>query len=143
MPKCKFVIARIFRGYGLNSRDVISRWIRAALRNKILNVYGENSSFDYIFSEDTAAALISCVACKKRVTYFNVGSGISIKIKQTIKTLKNNFPKLKIRKKKSINIIEKSRANIKKIRMTTGWKPKINLSTGIKKIIEYEKKKIN
>ena len=26
--------------------------------------------------------------------------------------------------------------------MTTGWKPKINLSTGIKKIIEYEKKKL-
>jgi|TARA_Y100000389_G_scaffold204396_1_gene256700 carbamoyl-phosphate synthase large subunit len=143
MPKCNFVIARIFRGYGLNSRDVISRWIRAALRNKTLNVYGENGSFDYIYSEDTAAALISCVACKKKITYLNVGSGTSIKINKTVKILKNYFPKLKIRRKKSINIIEKSRANIKKIKMVTNWKPKINLSTGIKKILEYERKKIN
>jgi|TARA_B100001093_G_scaffold430416_1_gene426100 carbamoyl-phosphate synthase large subunit len=143
MPKCNFVITRIFRGYGLNSRDVISRWIRAALRNKTLNVYGENGSFDYIHSEDTASALISCISCKKKITYLNVGSGSSIKIKQALKILKYHFPMLKIKKIKSSNTIEKSMANIKKIKTTTKWTPKIDLFTGIKKILEYERKKIN
>ena len=143
MPKCNFVITRIFRGYGLNSRDVISRWIRAALRNKTLNVYGENGSFDYIYSEDTASALISCISCKKKITHLNVGSGSSIKIKQALKILKYHFPMLKIKKIKSSNTIEKSMANIKKIKTTTKWIPKIDLSTGIKKILEYERKKIN
>jgi hypothetical protein len=50
---------------------------------------------------------------------------------------------LKIKKIKSSNTIEKSMANIKKIKTTTKWTPKIDLFTGIKKILEYERKKIN
>ena len=140
LPNCKFVSARIFRGYGLNSRDVISRWIRLAIKGKKLSVYGENASFDYIFSKDTAQALLSCIKLKDKFNLINIGSGKSIQIKYIIKILKKYFPKLKFSIKNVINLIERSKADIKRINILTKWKPQYSIEEGIKQIIKYEKK---
>src|SRR5690606_29770182 len=40
--------ARIYRGYGRNSRDVISRWVRALLAGEPITVYRPEGLFDYI-----------------------------------------------------------------------------------------------
>src|SRR6266536_3725267 len=57
---CRFstACARIFRGYGRNSRCVISRWIRAAQKSEPITVYRPEGWFDYIYAADTAEGLI-------------------------------------------------------------------------------------
>ena len=84
-------ILRIFRGYGCGSNDVVSRWVRSALLNKPLHVYGEKGKFDYIFSDDSAGAILSLVEKKpkKNSNYiFNLGSGQNYQISYLLKLLK-------------------------------------------------------
>ena len=52
------VCARIFRGYGKNSRDVISRWVRELLQKRPITVYCPEGIFDYVYAADTAEGLI-------------------------------------------------------------------------------------
>ena len=52
------VSARIFRGYGLNSRDVISRWVRSLINGEPIDAYRTDGSFDFIFARDSAEGLM-------------------------------------------------------------------------------------
>ena len=66
--------ARIFRGYGCNSRDVISRWVRALLAGEPINVFRPEGIFDYIYAEDSAEGLIRLA--ESNVTgIINLGTG--------------------------------------------------------------------
>ncbi len=58
------ICARIFRSYGKNSRDIISRWIRALLNNSELTVYRKEGLFDYIYAEEVAEGLIKLAESK-------------------------------------------------------------------------------
>ena len=56
------VLTRIYRGYGRNSRDVISRWIRSLLADEQITVFRKEGIFDYIY-----AAEIGRASCRERV----------------------------------------------------------------------------
>ena len=56
-PDLQTISARIFRSYGKNSRDIISRWIRALLKNEQINVYCPEGRFDFVYAEDVAKSL--------------------------------------------------------------------------------------
>jgi carbamoyl-phosphate synthase large subunit len=56
------VSARIFRGYGRGSRDIVSRWVRSALAGERLAVYQPEGMFDYVYAGDTAEGLIRLAA---------------------------------------------------------------------------------
>lgn len=138
--KIKFHNVRIFRGYGLGSRDVISRWIRSALNNQVIELYNLNSCFDFIFCTDSAKGLLE-IAKNKNLsqTSINLGSSKAIKIIEIIKILKKFFKNLKIKNKSSDKLIEKSYSGnffMKKI----GWKPTVSIKQGVLSIINYEKK---
>ena len=138
-------ILRIFRGYGCGSNDVVSRWVRSALLNKPLKVYGEKGKFDYIFSDDSAGAILSLIEKKpeKNSNYvFNLGSGQNYQISYLLKLLKIKFKKLKIIKTNKKVLLENSFSNNKKIFEFTNWKPKFTLNKGLDKIITYEKKRL-
>jgi nucleoside-diphosphate-sugar epimerase len=57
----QIIIGRIYRSYGCGSRDVISRWIRSLLRDKPIELYGENTVLSYIYAADVALALSKLV----------------------------------------------------------------------------------
>ncbi len=138
-------ILRIFRGYGCGSNDVVSRWVRSALLNKPLKVYGEKGKFDYIFSEDSAGAILSLIEKKpeKNSNYvFNLGSGQNYQISYLLKLLQMKFKKLKIIKTNKKVLLENSFSSNKKIFKFTNWKPKFTLNKGLDKIITYEKKRL-
>ena len=141
----QIAILRIFRGYGCGSNDIVSRWVRMALQNKPLEVYGEKGKFDYIFSDDSANALFKLI--KKNFDYnknyiFNLGSGRNYKIKDLLEILKNEFTNLKIIKLKKQILTENSLSNNNKFTKFTGWKPTYNLKKGVKKILNFEKKRL-
>ncbi|MBA2369552.1 MAG: ATP-grasp domain-containing protein [Candidatus Protochlamydia sp.] len=136
--RASFISARIFRVYGCRSRDVISRWIRAALRNETLTVFRPEGVFDYIYAEDVAEGLL-------RLSYtphngiVNVGSGNSQSVESVIDELLKYFPQLKIEMGESTILFEHSQADIKKLKNWTGWEPGYRLEMAIPKMIEFEK----
>tara|TARA_B100001057_G_scaffold500860_1_gene618342 strand:+ start:8494 stop:10419 length:1926 start_codon:yes stop_codon:yes gene_type:complete len=135
----KFHNLRIFRGYGPGSRDIISRWVRSALERVKIKVFNEDSCFDFIFSLDTASGILQILKKDPKNFIINLGSGKSVKIKDVVLSLKSNFKNLRISRLKSDQLIEKS-VSKNDIMKQIGWSPKYNIKTGIKKIIEYEKR---
>jgi carbamoyl-phosphate synthase large subunit len=143
ISRISVVCARIFRGYGINSRDIISRWIRSILKKEKLIVYSEKSSFDYIFSKDTAQSLVRMALLKNKFQIINVGYGKSISISYILQTLKYIFKsRIKIKKIKSKIKIENSAANTNYLKKTINFRPYHNIIRGIKEIINYEKGRI-
>jgi carbamoyl-phosphate synthase large subunit len=110
-PDLQIINARIFRSYGRNSRDIISRWIQAVLNKEPLKVYCPEGRFDFVFAEDVAKALQSLAETHFSGTV-NVGSGQSRSIREVIDILKTHFPDLSY-EEEAINIpYESSQADL-------------------------------
>jgi nucleoside-diphosphate-sugar epimerase len=135
------VSARIFRVYGLGSRDVISRWVRASLEGRKIEVYGRENSFDFIFSGDVAEGLIK-LAESDMIGSVNLGTGTSNQIDEVIKNLHKEISQIKIEELKKQILYEASVADITKLRKETKWKPEIELKEGIKTLVDYERKSL-
>lgn len=136
--KFKSISARIFRGYGKGSKDVISRWIRDALNGDDINVYNREGVFDYIYAKDTAEGLIRLSQIDES-GIVNLGTGRSRSVEDVISILSKNFPKLKIKYTHSDSLYESSEANVNKLESLINWLPKYDLEQTIEKIIDYEK----
>lgn len=138
----KVVMARIFRGYGRGSRDVISRWVRSLLANQQIEVYKKEGFFDYIYAADTAEGLIRLSAAPKAQGIVNLGTGKAKKLSDVLKVLKGYFPKMKTKegkKEKTDILFEASQAKISRLFNLTQWKPKYDIEKAIPEIIEYER----
>lgn len=134
------VCARIFRVYGHGSRDIISRWIQAALQKKTLSVYHPQNLFDYIFAEDVAEALLR-LAQSDFSGIVNVGSGHARSVSDVLAILHKHFPKLKISEEQAPpgDLFEASQADIRRLAKVTDWTPSHILETAIPKLIAFEK----
>ena len=136
-----YVCARIFRVFGKNSSDVISRWIRAIIDKKTIDVYNEKNFFDYIYADDVAEGLIK-LAVASCNGIFNLGTGKATEIKEVLNILKNEFPDIKIRNIENSLFYESSKADMSSFQKITNWIPSTEIESGIKQIIEFEKSKI-
>jgi len=136
--RISFVSARIFRVYGKHSRDVISRWVGAALRHETLKVYRPEGMFDYIFADDVAEGLIR-LAQSSYNGVVNLGRGEARSIRQILTTLKLHFPSLKMSEEPSELPIEASQADMKLFHQITNWMPPHRVEDTISQIIETER----
>ncbi len=132
------VSARIFRAYGRHSKDVISRWVRAALRDESLHIYRPEGRFDYIFADDVAEGLLKLAATSAQGVV-NLGSGQARSISEVIHILRQHFPHLKTEYKDSSLPFEASQASVERLVSLTGWQPSHSLEIAIPKLIEFEK----
>jgi len=89
-PDLQIINARIFRSYGKNSRDIISRWIRAALKGETISVYRPEGMFDFVYAEDVAKAL-KALSETEYSGIVNVGSGRSRSISEVLDLLKQHL----------------------------------------------------
>ncbi|MDB2357133.1 ATP-grasp domain-containing protein, partial [Gammaproteobacteria bacterium] len=136
------VCVRIFRGYGKNSRCVISRWIRDLLDGKTIDVYRPEGIFDYIYGTDTAEGLIR-LANKIEVSgIINLGTGRSRRVSDVVNILKIYFPDMKENIISSDIPYEASQADIFKLKSYLGWSPEFDLERSIPEIIEHEKNEL-
>lgn len=138
----RLVNARIFRVYGLGSRDVVSRWVRAVLRGETLSVYREQNCFDFIYAGDVAEALIRLAESEEATGVVNVGSGVSRKIAEVLSILGQWFP-ISIQSVDLPSPIEMSCADISKLRSLTDWVPPTRLEDGIRHLVEYEQARLD
>lgn len=133
------VCVRIYRGYGKNSRCVISRWIRSLLAGEEINVYRPEGIFDYIYGTDTAEGLIRLAANDNANGVINLGTGNSRKVSDIISILRKYFPDMKVNIISSDIPYEASQANVNKLNSYINWLPEYTLETAIPEIIEHEK----
>ncbi|MEM7102973.1 MAG: NAD-dependent epimerase/dehydratase family protein [Bacteroidota bacterium] len=139
----KSVSARIYRSFGKNSRDIISRWIRMLLKNEPLTVYSKEGIFDYIYAGDVAEGLLRLGANIDAEGIYNLGSGKSRSIADVIEVLRQNFPDLQSTGITEDIPYEASQADMSLFKKTIGWKPPTTLEKAIPMIIEFEKNRNN
>jgi carbamoyl-phosphate synthase large subunit len=133
-PHLQIISARIFRSYGKNSRDIISRWIQAALNEEIIYLYRPEGKFDFIYAEDVALGLIK-LAETSFSGVVNLGTGHSRSIEEVIQLLKLHFRKLNIQPMETQIPIESSEANMDKFFELTNWNSFRQLEQTIPEII--------
>lgn len=136
--KFQVVCARIYRSYGKDSRDIVSRFVRLLLENKPIDVFHDENIFDYIYAGDVADGLMR-LAETKWSGVVNLGTGHSCRVAEVVNILRKHFPDMKIRKVKTLDVFEASEADTTLLEKVTGWTPPTSLEKGIAQIISFER----
>lgn len=134
-------IPRIYRGYGRNSRDIISRWVRSLLNDEEIKVYRPEGIFDYIYAKDTALGILK-IAEAKVEGIINLGTGSARKVIDVVNVLISRFPSAKVKNIESDIPYEASQADIGELIKKINWRPTYSIEDGIDEIIEFEKSRI-
>lgn len=137
--KFDYACARIFRVYGRGSRDIISRWVRSALKGETLEVFDENNAFDYVYAGDVALGLLKMAESENASGVINLATGSAVKISEVVSAVKKAFPKVSIKNVKNSIYEESSCADVSRLKKLTGWSPQTSVEEGIAKVIAYEK----
>jgi carbamoyl-phosphate synthase large subunit len=132
------VVPRIYRGYGLGSRDVISRWVRSALKGERITVFDAEGSFDYIYCKDSARAIYELAFETSYQGTLDLGTGRSEKISKVLEIIQSHFPDLVAFRERDSEYIECSKADVSTIHQLIGWRPVYSLERGIHEIIAFE-----
>lgn len=137
------VCARIYRGYGRNSQDVISRWIRSLLIDEPITVFRPEGMFDYIYAKDSAEGLARLAENDSVTGIVNLGTSHSRKVQDVLDILSQHFQQIKLVEQRSSIPFEASQADMSCFEKLIGWLPEYGLEEGIQEIISYEKEKFN
>ena len=133
------VCARIYRGYGRNSRDVISRWIRALLDDEAITVYRPEGLFDYIYAADSAEGLIRLAQASAVTGIVNLGTGRARRVQEVIDVLRRHFPNMQSVVAESDIPYEASQAEMSQFSERLGWIPEYDLERAIPEMIAFER----
>lgn len=138
---CQFsaVSARIFRGFGKGSRDVISRWVRDLISDKQIEAYRPEGMFDFIYAADSAEGLLRLAKNSEITGPVNLGSGKARSVSDVLSVLRDNFPTASILRTDSGIPFEASEANIGRLEEGLGWKPAYSIEDAIPEIIAHER----
>ena len=137
----QIVLTRIFRGFGLGSRDVISRWVRSLLNGEEITVFKKEGMFDFIYSKDTAEGLLRLANSVVSTGIVNLGTGRSRRVSEVVDTLRKHFPDMKVKEEQSEILFEASQSDIKLLKEITGWQPEYDIERAIPEIIEFERER--
>ncbi|MDX2108079.1 MAG: UDP-glucuronic acid decarboxylase family protein [Candidatus Melainabacteria bacterium] len=139
-------IIRIFNCYGprLRIRDgrVVSNFISQALENKPLTVYGDGSqtrSFQYV--SDLVEGICRMMKCDHNypINIGNPNEKTVLEIAKAIKELTKSQSEI-VFKPLPIDDPRRRLPDISKATQLLGWKPQVDLETGLKDTIEWFKK---
>jgi nucleoside-diphosphate-sugar epimerase len=139
-PAVRMVSARIFRVYGYGSRDIVSRWVRAALVEEELEIYNARNRFDYIFAGDVADGLVRLAKSSRANGPVSLGRGESRSVQELLDHVVMHVPGFRspVKNKGDNDLFEASCADLTKLKEVTGWTPPTDLESGVKLIVEFE-----
>ena len=135
------VCPRIYRGYGRNSRDVISRWVRSLLAGEEIVIYRPEGRFDYIYAAETAEGLLRLADRPDVTGIVNLGNGRARQVSEVVAILRQYFPDMKARVEESDIPFEASEADMTLYQQQIGWIPEMQLEDAIPQIIEFERQR--
>ena len=143
--KIDYTILRLFNVYGARQypdefyTSVLSKWIRKAINNESLEIHdtGEQS-LDFTYVEDFADAFILSMKDIAKNEIFNVASGKSISMNELSKLVNKltNNKTLPHYNKNHPMFLKNIQADIRKINILLGWKPKFSIEDGLIKTIK-------
>ena len=142
-----FTILRYGTIYGPRSRgeDVISIFVKRAIENKPLIIHGDGNQLrNFIYVEDAADGSYTVLQDKAKNKIYNIIGKQQTTINEIIEMMKKLFGDIKIKyEKERFDDYKgfKFLNEIDEIEKDFCWKPKINIEEGIKKYIEWFKKK--
>jgi nucleoside-diphosphate-sugar epimerase len=142
-------IVRIFNTYGPKMKEddgrVVSNFITQALKNEALTLYGEGDqtrSFCYV--SDLIEGIYTFIIKENlKGEVINLGNPQEISVKEIgkiILELTKSNSKIQTSQRKEIDDPSRRKPDISKAMKLLGWKPRVDLSTGLQKTIEYFKK---
>jgi carbamoyl-phosphate synthase large subunit len=134
------VAARIFRVYGRGSRDVVSRWVRAALRGDRVDVYHPENRFDYVFSRDVAEGLIRMAIDQRAFGVLNLATGRARPVSDVITAIESASGRALDRRTLPVDEpYEASRADVGRLRERLAWVPETALENGVEALVAHER----
>lgn len=134
------VAARIFRVYGRGSRDVVSRWVRAALRGDPVDVYHPENRFDYVYSRDVAEGLIRMAIDQRAVGVLNLATGRARPVSDVISAIESATGRPLDRRTLPVDEpYEASRADVGRLRERLAWVPDTALEDGVEALVAHER----
>ncbi|HET9852264.1 MAG TPA: NAD-dependent epimerase/dehydratase family protein [Candidatus Limnocylindrales bacterium] len=134
------VSARIFRVYGRGSRDVVSRWVRAALRDEPIDLYHGRNRFDYVFSRDVAEGLIRLADARDAEGPVNLATGRAREVREVLQVIQQaTGASLDVREADVDEPYEASQADTRRLRDMTGWQPTTTLESGVATLVAHER----
>ncbi|MDO9540729.1 MAG: GDP-mannose 4,6-dehydratase [Kiritimatiellia bacterium] len=147
------VALRISNPYGPRSQmkhskySIINWFIRQAMENKTIPVFGDGAQMrDYIYVDDLADVFIAAAARSECIgQVFNVGSGVGARFRDMVETVVQVVGSGRVETvpwpDDYINVETGDYiADIGKITRTTGWYPRVNLTEGVARTVEYYRK---
>lgn len=128
--------ARIFRAYGCGGREIISRWAKAFVEYRPVDVWNVHNSYDYIYASDIAEALM-LLAEETKYTCYNVGTGVSTSISELVAAYGNE---LQCRYAADAQSAERSCANMQRFlsEFPDFCKKCTDIQNGVKKVKNWE-----
>ena len=126
----------------LNYGHIIPKLIIQCIKNKSFELFGSlNAVREFIYVSDLINIILLSLVKINKTTYFNVGSGESIKIFQLVKLIKNKtlFDK-KIINKNKIKDESKRFCGDENLKKNLNYKIMFNLDKGLDKTISWYKK---
>jgi dTDP-L-rhamnose 4-epimerase len=120
---------------------ILSIFAKLCNENKKIIVFEDGlESRDFVHATDVARAIYLDIIGEHCNQTYNVGSGINIKILDTIRMLENKFsysPIHEISGSSRIGDIRHNYADITKISTLLGFRPKISLDEGLTELIDW------
>ena len=140
-----FVIIRFSNVYGMydDSDRVIPLWIKQALYNQTVTVYGKNKVLDFTYIDDAVNAIVKTIDIFDEVkeNTFNIayGKGIGLSsIAQEIKNLLSANSEIITEESRS-GEVWKFEANISKAKELLDYKPKVGIEDGLRRTVNWYK----
>lgn len=141
-----FVIIRFSNVYGMydESDRVIPLWIKQALKNEDLIVFGKNKLLDFTYIDDTVSGVVNIIRkfddIKGETLNVAFGEGVKLtNVANKIKELLASKSKILIKENRP-GEVWKFQANISKARRLIGYRPKIDINEGLARTVEWYKK---
>lgn len=138
-PNC--VIARLSNVYGPRQRPdnpysgVMVKLLQSNITSTPFTVYGDGSQTrDFTYVDDVVEACVALLEKGRKGEVYNIGSGVETSIAELMQHLHNDVD-VNVVEGRPIDNITRRCLDIKKIKMDTGWEPKVNLRDGIAKTV--------
>lgn len=141
---------RFFTVYGPRQRPdlAINKFTRLIINNEPIPVYGDGAtSRDYTYIDDIINGILKSITYvednEKTYEIFNIGSNNPISLKEMIETIEEVLNKEAIIQRLPMQPgdVDRTYADITKLRKTTGYNPSITFKEGITKFITWYKDK--
>ena len=136
------VHARIYRVYGRGSRDVVSRWVRAALAGEPIEVYHPENRFDYVFAGDVAEGLLRMAVSPRAEGPLNVAAGRARSIHEVIAAIQRATGReLRATTHAVDEPFEASQADLSRLHAALDWSPGTALEDGVGLLAAFERER--